>query len=91
MAESALRGRIRRLRPPGLRLCHFLLRYHCSRQSPAGYLLQSSPADFRPFRLHPQLQTFTGNFNYEPTNIKHGMVQQYNVDLERSVDSVTWC
>jgi hypothetical protein len=29
--------------------------------------------------------TFLGNFSYEPTNLKHGMVQQYNVNIERQL------
>jgi Carboxypeptidase regulatory-like domain len=30
-------------------------------------------------------QTFTGNFAYMPTNIEHGRVEQYNLNLERQL------
>jgi Carboxypeptidase regulatory-like domain len=33
----------------------------------------------------PTAATFAGTFYYEPTNIKHGMVEQYNVNIERQL------
>ena len=33
----------------------------------------------------PTISTFQGSFNYEPTNLKLGRVQQYNVNVERQL------
>ena len=40
---------------------------------------------FQAIPTPPNAQTFTGNFNYEPTNIKHGRVWQYNLNIERQL------
>jgi hypothetical protein len=40
------------------------------------------------FKALPEPQdaaTFTGNFNYEPTDLRHGRVYQYNVNVEREI------
>ena len=44
-----------------------------------------SPPDLRPFLRRPPSQAFTGTWNYEPTNLKLGRVQQYNVNIERQL------
>ena len=51
-------------------------------QTPAAISLSSG---FQAIPTPPTAATFTGNFNYEPTNLKHGMVQQYNVNIERQL------
>jgi Carboxypeptidase regulatory-like domain len=51
-------------------------------QSPAAVSLS---AGFQSIPTPPDAATFTGNFNYEPTNLKHGVVQQYNVNVERQL------
>jgi Carboxypeptidase regulatory-like domain len=51
-------------------------------QKPAATNLSSG---FQAIPTPPTAATFTGNFNYEPTNLKHGMVQQYNVNIERQL------
>jgi Carboxypeptidase regulatory-like domain len=45
----------------------------------------SLSAGFQAIPTPPTAATFTGNFSYEPTNLKHGMVQQYNVNIERQL------
>ena len=40
---------------------------------------------FQAIPTPPTAANFTGNFNYEPTNLKHGMAQQYNVNVERQL------
>jgi hypothetical protein len=37
------------------------------------------------FNAPPDLATFSGTFFYQPTNFKLGVVQQYNVNLERQI------
>ncbi len=37
------------------------------------------------FTTPPNASTFTGTFFFQPTNFKLGMVQQYNVNLERQI------
>jgi hypothetical protein len=51
-------------------------------QSPSAVSLSSG---FQAIPTPPTAATFHGNFNYEPTNLKHGMVQQYNVNVERQL------
>jgi Carboxypeptidase regulatory-like domain len=51
-------------------------------QSPAGISLSSG---FQALPTPQTAATFTGSFNYEPTNLKHGMAQQYNVNVERQL------
>ncbi len=51
-------------------------------QTPAATNLSSG---FQAIPTPPTAATFTGNFSYEPTNLKHGMVQQYNVNIERQL------
>jgi hypothetical protein len=48
---------------------------------PYGIPLSSFPQITTP----PNAQTFQGTFNYEPTNLKHGRVWQYNVNVERQL------
>ncbi len=38
-----------------------------------------------PVPTPPTAASFQGTFAYEPTNAKHGMVQQYNVNVERQL------
>ncbi|MEA2262151.1 MAG: hypothetical protein QOJ51_4976, partial [Acidobacteriaceae bacterium] len=45
----------------------------------------SLSAGFQAIPTPPTAATFLGNFSYEPTNLKHGMVQQYNVNIERQL------
>jgi hypothetical protein len=40
---------------------------------------------FQAIPTPPNAQTFTGNFVYMPTNLKHGMVQQFNLNIERQL------
>jgi Carboxypeptidase regulatory-like domain len=51
-------------------------------KTPAATSLSSG---FEAIPTPPTAATFTGNFSYEPTNLKHGMVQQYNVNVERQL------
>jgi hypothetical protein len=51
-------------------------------QTPSAVSLSSG---FQAIPTPPTAATFTGNFNYEPTNLHHGMVQQYNVNVERQL------
>jgi hypothetical protein len=51
-------------------------------QTPSAVSLSNG---FQAIPTPPTAATFTGNFNYEPTNLKHGMVQQYNVNIERQL------
>ena len=44
-----------------------------------------SPADFRPIPTPPTAANFTGTFYNEPTNLKLGRVQQYNVNVEHQL------
>jgi len=37
------------------------------------------------FNTPPSIATFTGTFNFQPTNFKIGMVQQFNVNIERQL------
>ncbi len=45
----------------------------------------SLSAGFQAISTPPTAANFQGTFVYEPTNLKHGMVQQYNVNVERQV------
>ena len=81
MAEPALPWRVRRLRRPGLRL----RTSYCATtlgQSPSAISLSSG---FQAIPTPPNAANFTGTFDYKPTNLKHGMVQQYNVNVERQL------
>ena len=40
---------------------------------------------FQAIPTPPTAATFQGAFNYEPTNIKHGRVEQYNLNIERQL------
>jgi len=51
-------------------------------QSPSAINLSNG---FQAIPTPPTAATFTGNFNYEPTNLKIGRVQQYNVNIERQL------
>ena len=51
-------------------------------QSPSAVSLSNG---FQAIPTPPTAATFQGSFNYEPTNLKHGMVQQYNVNVERQL------
>ncbi len=51
-------------------------------QTPSAVSLSSG---FQAIPTPPNAQTFQGAFNYMPTNLKHGMVQQYNVNIEREL------
>ena len=43
------------------------------------------PTDFRLLPTPPDASTFTGTFFTQPTNFKLGMVQQFNVNVERQL------
>jgi hypothetical protein len=51
-------------------------------QTPSGISLSSG---FQPIPSPPTAATFTGSFYTEPTNLKLGRVQQYNVNVERQL------
>ena len=51
-------------------------------QSPSGISLSNG---FVPVPTPPTAASFQGTFAYEPTNAKHGMVQQYNVNIEHQL------
>ncbi len=51
-------------------------------QSPSALSLSNG---FVPVPTPPTAASFQGTFAYEPTNAKHGMVQQYNVNVERQL------
>ena len=64
--------------------CAFATSYCATvlKQSPAAVSLS---AGFQPLPTPQNAANFTGNFNYEPTNLKHGIVQQYNVNVEHQL------
>jgi hypothetical protein len=51
-------------------------------QKPSGISLSNG---FQAIPTPPNAQTFTGNFVYMPTNIEHGRVMQYNVNIEHQL------
>jgi hypothetical protein len=51
-------------------------------QTPSAVSLSNG---FQAIPTPPTAATFQGTFVYEPTNAKHGMVQQYNVNVERQL------
>ncbi len=51
-------------------------------QTPSAISLSSG---FVPLPTPQNAQTFQGTFNYMPTNIEHGRVLQYNVNVERQL------
>ena len=51
-------------------------------QTPSGISLSSG---FQPIASPPTASTFTGSFYTEPTDLKLGRVQQFNVNVERQV------
>jgi hypothetical protein len=51
-------------------------------QTPSAVSLSSG---FQAIPTPPNAQTFTGNFVYMPTNIEHGRVMQYNVNIEHQL------
>jgi hypothetical protein len=52
-------------------------------QTPVGAVSLSSGFPLLP--TPPTISNFQGSFNYEPTNLKHGRVQQYNVNIEHQL------
>jgi Carboxypeptidase regulatory-like domain len=52
------------------------------KQSPTALSLSNG---FVPIPTPPTADSFQGTFAYMPTNVKHGMVQQYNVNVERQL------
>jgi hypothetical protein len=68
----------------GAQGCAFVTSYCATTlaQSPSGISLSNG---FLPVPTPPTAATFQGTFAYEPTNAKHGMVQQYNVNVERQL------
>jgi hypothetical protein len=40
---------------------------------------------FPPFSTPPSLASFTGTLFFQPTNFRHGIVQQYNVNVQRQI------
>ena len=68
----------------GAQGCAFVTSYCATTlaQTPTATNLSSG---FQAIPTPPTAATFTGNFSYEPTNLKHGMVQQYNVNVEREL------
>jgi hypothetical protein len=50
--------------------------------TPTGYSLSDG---FQLLPTPPTLLNYQGSFNYEPTNLKLGRVQQYNVNVERQL------
>jgi hypothetical protein len=50
--------------------------------TPTGYSLSDG---FQLLPTPPTVATYQGSFNYEPTNLKLGRVQQFNVDVERQL------
>jgi hypothetical protein len=67
---------------PTYALFHFLLRF-CSTNRP-----RRLSADFS--HSHAAAANFQGTFYTEPTNLKLGMVQQFNLNLEQQLPA-TWC
>jgi hypothetical protein len=51
-------------------------------QSPTAISLSNG---FLPLPTPPTAASFQGTFVYMPTNLKHGVVQQYNVNVERQL------
>jgi Carboxypeptidase regulatory-like domain len=68
----------------GAQGCAFATSY-CSTVLNQSTSAVSLSAGFQPLPTPQNAATFTGNFNYEPTNLKHGIVQQYNVNVERQL------
>ena len=50
--------------------------------TPSGYSLSDG---FQLLPTPPTVASYQGSYTYEPTNIKLGRVQQYNVDVERQL------
>jgi hypothetical protein len=50
--------------------------------TPTGYSLSDG---FQLLPTPPTVSNYQGSFNYEPTNLKLGRVQQYNVNIERQL------
>jgi hypothetical protein len=50
--------------------------------TPTGYSLSDG---FQLLPTPPTVDTYQGSFTYEPTNLKLGRVQQYNVNVERQL------
>jgi hypothetical protein len=51
-------------------------------QTPSAVSLSNG---FQAIPTPPTAATFQGTFVYEPTNLKHGMVQQYNLNVEHQL------
>jgi hypothetical protein len=64
--------------------CAFATSYCATvlKQTPTGISLSNG---FQAIPTPPNAQTFTGNFVYMPTNIEHGRVMQYNVNIEHQL------
>jgi len=45
----------------------------------------SMSSSFTPYPTPPTLSTFTGTLFTQPTNFKHGMVEQFNLNVERQL------
>jgi hypothetical protein len=67
--------------PPG---CAFATSYCATALAGTANAIPLS-SGFQALPTPQNAQNFTGNFNYEPTNIKHGRVQQYNLNIERQL------
>jgi hypothetical protein len=68
----------------GAQGCAFATSYCATvlKQTPSGINLSNG---FQAIPTPPNAQTFTGNFVYMPTNIEHGRVMQYNVNIEHQL------
>jgi hypothetical protein len=68
----------------GIQGCAFATSYCATTlaQTPDAVNLSSG---FPAIPTPPTAASFQGTFYYEPTNLKHGMVQQYNVNIERQL------
>jgi hypothetical protein len=64
--------------------CAFTTSY-CAVTGGQTPLAVSLSAGFEALPTPQNAQNFTGSFVYMPTNIKHGMVQQYNVNVEHQL------
>jgi Carboxypeptidase regulatory-like domain len=68
----------------GAQGCAFVTSYCATTlgQTPSALSLSNG---FVAIPTPPTAANFQGTFYYEPTNLKHGMVQQYNVNVERQL------
>jgi hypothetical protein len=68
----------------GAQGCAFATSYCATTLGPNALRINLSNG-FQAIPTPPTAANFTGTFVYEPTNLKHGMVQQYNVNVERQL------